>query len=362
MQKNKRVAVIAGDGIGIEVIAEALRVVEAVDQLCDIAIAFDELPYGSEYYLKTGFALPPEERARIGKVYDGVLLGAVGDPRVPNNLPGREIVLGLRVDLDLYMNIRPVHLIDEALTPLKGKTVDDIQFTIVRENTEGSYGGIGGRQHPRSKHEVALGQMVATYRGVERVIRGAFDLTVRHNRSSIHMIHKANAIPQIYRLWQQVFREVAQEYPQIEPHEMLVDRAAMEIIRAPEQFEVMVTSNLFGDILSDLAAMVAGGLGLAASANVHPNEMVLCEPIHGSAPDIAGQGKANPMAAIMSVSLLLEYLGYPFAARLIAEGVAHAIKKGNTTRDLGGALNTNQVGIAIAEWIQAEGPKQLSAK
>ena len=362
MHKNKRVAVIAGDGIGVEVIAEALRVLEAVDQLCDLDIEFDELPYGSEYYLKTGFALPPEERARIGKVYDGILLGAVGDPRVPNNIPGREIVLGLRVDLDLYMNIRPVHLIDDALTPLKGKTVDDIQFTIVRENTEGSYGGIGGRQHPRSKHEVALGQMVATYRGVERVIRGAFELAVRHNRSSIHMIHKANAIPQIYRLWQQVFEEIKPEYPQLEAQDMLVDRAAMEIIRAPEQFEIMVTSNLFGDILSDLAAMVGGGLGLAASANVHPDQMVLCEPIHGSAPDIAGQGKSNPMAAIVSASLLLEYLGYPFAARLIEKAIAAAIQAGQTTVDLGGQLNTEEVGTWISQWIETEGPKQLSAK
>jgi len=176
------------------------------------------------------------------------------------------------------------------------------------------------------------------------------------------MIHKANAIPQIYRLWQQVFEEIKPEYPQLEAQDMLVDRAAMEIIRAPEQFEIMVTSNLFGDILSDLAAMVGGGLGLAASANVHPDQMVLCEPIHGSAPDIAGQGKSNPMAAIVSASLLLEYLGYPFAARLIEKAIAAAIQAGQTTVDLGGQLNTEEVGTWISQWIETEGPKQLSAK
>jgi 3-isopropylmalate dehydrogenase len=344
MQRHQRIAVIAGDGIGIEVTREAVRLLEALNESRDLNLEFDELPYSSEYYLKTGFALPPEERARIGANYDGILLGAVGDPRITDHFVAREIVLGLRVDLDLYMNIRPVHLIDDRMTPLKGKTTDDIHFTIVRENTEGEYGQIGGRLHARSRHEVAMGQMIATWRGVERVVRGAFELAVRRGRNKVHLIHKDNAIPQIYRLWNEVHEEVSADFPDIAAEQMLVDRAAMEFIRAPEQFEIVVTSNLFGDILSDLAAMLAGGLGLAASANINPGKMVLCEPVHGSAPPMAGKGVANPMAAAMSAALLLEYLGHQEAGNAIEKSVRTAIQEGQTTSDLGGTLSTSQVG------------------
>lgn len=351
MTQPKRIAVIPGDGIGVDVTREAVSVIGAAAAKHNLLLDLDELPYGSEYYLRTGIGLPREERLRIGREYDGILLGAVGDPRVPDNRTAREIVLGLRFDLDLYINLRPILLIADELTSLKGKAVQDIQFVIFRENTEGSYGGIGGQQHAGTTSEIALGQIVATWRGTHRIVRAAFEYAQKHGLSRVCVVHKQNAIPHVYGLWLRVFRQVAQDYPTIESSEMLVDRAAMEIIRAPEQFQVIVTSNLFGDILSDLAAMIAGGLGLAASANINPETLVLCEPVHGSAPDIAGKGIANPLAACLSGALLLDNLGFPAAAVTIDQAVRAAIFSGCVTPDLGGTKTTRQVGAFVAEHV-----------
>ena len=352
MTSKKRIAVIGGDGIGKEVSREAVRVLDVLAERFPIEFEIDDLPYGSDHYLETGIALPRDLRLKLGREYDAILLGAVGDPRIEDNITGREIVLGLRVDLDLYMNVRPVNLVDERVSPLKGKTIEDIQFTIVRENTEGCYGGLGGQQHQGTEHEVATATMIATSRGVERVIRGAFEFAMANGKKRVCLVHKANAIPQFFLLWLRHFREIAQEFPEVTASDMLVDRAAMEIIRAPEQFEVLVTSNLLGDILSDLAAMVGGGLGLAASANIHPGKIGLFEPVHGSAPDIAGQGKASPLAMVLSTALMLRHLGWEQLALTVEAAVTEAVRSRNTTSDLGGTLTTSQVGDFLVSWIR----------
>jgi 3-isopropylmalate dehydrogenase len=326
-------------------------VLRTVKRRFSLPLELDELPYGSEYYLKTGFALPREERLRIGRDYNAILLGAVGDPRVPDNFTAREIVLGLRFDLDLYMNIRPVQLLDDRFGPLKGKTREDIDFVVVRENTEGIYGGIGGQQHGLTVNEVAIATMLYTYRGVHRVILGAFELARRLGRTRVCLVHKANAVPQVFMMWIRVFRQVAEQFPDIEPSDMLVDRAAMEMIRAPEQFDVVVTSNLLGDILTDLAAQIAGGMGLAASANVHPGRTSLFEPVHGSAPDIAGKGLANPLASCLSAAMLLEHLGFAPHGRLVEDAVRQAIEGNHLTRDLGGQCTTHEVGQVLADYV-----------
>jgi 3-isopropylmalate dehydrogenase len=354
MSQVKRIAVIPGDGIGPEVIAVAVEVLSLLRARAALPLEFEHLPYGSQHYLDTGVGLPRAERLRIGRDYHGILLGAVGDPRVPDNLPAREIVLGLRTDLDLYVNLRPIRLISERVTPLKGKGISDIHYTILRENTEGIYGGLGGSQHPFGPNEIATAISVSTHRGVDRMLRAAFEHARLRGHDRVCFVHKANAIPQIFALWLRLYREIAREYPDIAAEEMLVDRAAMEMIRAPEQFRTVVTTNLLGDILSDLAAQTAGGLGLAASANIHPGRMVLCEPVHGSAPDITGKGIANPMAACLSASLLLEVLGFDEPARAIEAAVVWAVREGITTPDLGGTLSTQAVGEAILGRVGAE--------
>lgn len=351
MSESKRIAVIGGDGIGPEVTSVALRVLQHFVRRGELPFVFEELPYGSEHYLQTGIGLPREERLRIGRDYDGVLLGAVGDPRVPDNLPGREIVLGLRFDLDLYINLRPTALVDASVCPLKDKGPDEVHFTIFRENTEGIYGGLGGQHHRETPHEVATATMLATTRGVDRILRAALEFASKQPQKLLTFVHKKNAIPQLFGLWWRRYQVLKAEFPEVEATDMLVDRAAMELVRAPEQFETLVTSNLLGDILTDLAAQLAGGMGLAASANIHPGQMVLVEPVHGSAPDIAGQGRANPMAAMLSAALLSEHLGFPGPAATIEAAVAEAVRRGHTTPDLGGDLSTEAVGNAVLELI-----------
>ena len=350
----KRVAVIPGDGIGPEVVGVAQRVLEAVRYRHGVPLELDELPYGTDHYLQTGSALPLEERLRIGREYDAILLGAVGDPRVPDNTPAREIVLGLRFDLDLYVNLRPFHLLDERLSPLKGKTTADIDFTIVRENTEGIYSGVGGTVRKGTPHELAVAEMIYSWRGTERIIRWAFEYAANHGIDRVCCVHKQNAIPTIGNLWMRAFRQVASDYTSIAASDMLVDRAAMEILRAPEQFGVMVMPNLFGDILSDEAAQLIGGIGLAPSANMGVARAALFEPVHGSAPDIAGQGKANPIGAVLSSSLLLEHIGYADAAASVRAAAAAAIRTNRVTRDLGGNLSTEQVGDFLVHFLDSE--------
>jgi len=254
--------------------------------------------------------------------------------------------LGLRFKLDLYINLRPVRLFDERLTPLKGKTTRDIDMLVFRENTEGLYAGVGGNFKKDTPDEIAINEDVNTRKGVERILRAAF-AAARGRKKSLCMSDKANALTYAHGLWQRTWKEVAAEFPDVKTFHLYVDVAAMEMVRAPERFDVLVTSNMFGDILTDLGAVIAGGLGLAASGNIHPGRCSLFEPVHGSAPDIAGKGVANPIGAILSAAMLLAHLGENDAARRLENAVAQAVAEKQVTRDLGGELSTRQCG----EWV-----------
>ncbi|MGB0588957.1 MAG: isocitrate/isopropylmalate dehydrogenase family protein [Myxococcota bacterium] len=340
-----KVAVIGGDGIGPEVITEGMKVLSEVAGAN--AFDFDLLPYSADYLLEHGRSMPDGELDRFSREYDSIYLGALGDPRVPDMRHAADILLGARRELDLYINRRPVRLLDENLCPLKGRKTGDIDIVIFRENTEGAYAGVGGLLRQGTEYEIAITEMIATYRCTERIIRAAFEYARDHNRATVCMASKHNAIPAAHGLWSRVFQQVAADYRDIEPFELFGDVAAMELVRDPTRFDVIVTSNLLGDILSDLAAQVVGGIGLAPSANVHPGRTSLFEPVHGSAPDIAGQGVANPLAAILTAAMLASHLGLKPEAARIVEAVNCVIAEGETTRDLGGSLNTQQAGDAV---------------
>jgi len=346
---KRRVAVIPGDGIGPEVIREALKVLDAAEKKFKIGVSLEQLPYGADYYLKTGVTIAPAEMQRLGRDFDAILLGALGDPRVPGNEHARDILLGLRFQLDLFVNERPARLIHERLTPLKGKTPKDIDLVIFRENTEGLYVSVGGTFKQGTPDEIAIAEEINTRKGVERIIRHAFAWAKAHGKKSVAMADKANAIA-AHMLWRRVFDEVGAEHPAIERRVMYVDAMAMDLVRAPEQFEVIVTGNLFGDILSDLASMLAGGLGLAPSANRHPGRIAMFEPVHGSAPPMAGKDVANPMAAVLTLAMMLETLGAGDAAKAVEGAVSAAVAEGIGTQDVGGKMGTRAVG----DWLAAK--------
>ncbi len=347
--EQSRVAVISGDGIGPEVVAEAVR---AVTTATAGRVLFEALPYGADHTIATGETIPPGEIDRIGAEYDAVLLGALGDARIPDMRHGRDILLGMRMGLDLYVNLRPVRLLDARLCPLKGRGPEDVQITVFRENTEGVYTGIGGHLRKGTTDEVATTQMIATYRATERIIRAAFEYARAYDLPSVCMADKHNAIPAAHGLWDRVFTEVSADYPGIRSFHLYADVAAMELVRNPGRFDVIVTSNLLGDVLSDLGAQIAGGLGLAASGNIHPDKFGLFEPVHGSAPDIAGRGIANPLAAILSGAMLCDHLGLVEASRRIEAAVAEAVAAAQTTTDLGGQLTTREVGDAVCRRLE----------
>ena len=348
MTTKRRVAVIAGDGIGPEVVREALKVLDAAEKKFKIGVVLEHLPYGADHYLKTGVTIPPAEMQRLGRDFDAILLGALGDPRVPGNEHARDILLGLRFQLDLYVNERPARLMHERLTPLKGKTPADIDLVIFRENTEGLYVSVGGTFKQGTPDEIAIAEEINTRKGVERIIRYAFQWAKEHGKTKLAMADKANAIA-AHMLWRRVFEEVGAEYPAIKRSMLYVDAMAMDLVRAPEQFEVIVTGNLFGDILSDLASMLAGGLGIAPSANRNPGKVAMFEPVHGSAPPMAGKDTANPMAAVLTLAMMLETLGAAEAAKAVEGAVRAAITEGVGTSDVGGKLGTRAVG----DWISA---------
>ncbi|MDQ3809389.1 MAG: isocitrate/isopropylmalate family dehydrogenase [Chloroflexota bacterium] len=343
-----KLAVIAGDGIGPEVIREALKTLEAVESVYRPRIEVESLPYGADYYLATGETLPAREMRRLGSEFDAILVGALGDPRVPANEHARDILLGMRFQLDLYVNERPARLLDDRLTPLKGKTARDLNLVIFRENTEGLYVSVGGSFKPGTVDEITIAEELNTWRGVERIIRHAFEWAEAHEKSRITMADKANAIP-AHSLWRRVFDEVGFEFPDIRRDTRYIDAMAMDLVRTPESFQVIVTGNLFGDILSDLASMLVGGLGLAPSANRHPGTVAMFEPVHGSAPALAGKDVANPMAAILTLAMLLETVGAPDAAAAVDRAVRAAIAASVTTLDIGGTYGTRAVG----DWIAA---------
>ena len=341
---NHKVAVIGGDGIGPEVTEQAQRVSAAAARRAGLGLDYVVFPYGADYYLKHGVGIEPGRFDEFRDHYGAILFGAVGDARIPDMMHGREILLGARFNLDLYINLRPIKLFAPELCPLKNKGVSEVDMVIFRENTEGLYVGVGGQVRKGSADEIATQTAVYTRTGTERIIRAAFDYARQHQRRSVCMTDKANAMRQGHELWQRTFREVAAEYSDIEHFHLYVDVAAMEMVREPERFDVIVTENLFGDILSDLGAGLQGGLGTAASANIHPNRCSLFEPVHGSAPDLIGTGKANPMAAVLSAAMMLNHLGCASAAQSIENAVIDQIAAGDTTPDLGGNLSCSEVG------------------
>jgi 3-isopropylmalate dehydrogenase len=340
-----RIAVLPGDGIGNEVIEQGLRVLHAVAP----DLSYEHFDLGAERYLRDGTTLPDDVLARWQTEFDAIYLGAMGDPRVPSNVHARDILLGARFKLDLYVNFRPVRLLDARRCPLKDKGPDDVDFVVFRENTEGLYTGIGGQFKRDTEDEVAVEQEMNTRKGVERIVRAAFEWAKAHGKRKVCMSDKANAMRHGHDLWQRVFKRVASEYPGIEASHLYVDVLTMKMVERPEAFEVIVTNNLFGDIVTDLGAAIQGGIGLAASGNIHPGRIGLFEPVHGSAPDIAGKGLANPLAAILTAGMMLGHLGRPADQKRIEDAVARCLLDDRTTRELGGALSTTEAGSAVLD-------------
>lgn len=344
-----RIALVPGDGIGNEVVPAAVRVLEHLASDAGLSFDFEPFDLGADRYLRDGTTMPPEVMERWGTDFDAILLGALGDPRVPSNIHARDILLGARFALDLFINLRPVRLLDSRYTPLKDKGPDDIDMVVFRENTEGLYTGIGGQFKKDTPDEVAIEAELNTRKGVERIIRAAFQYAREQGRPSVCMSDKSNAMRHGHDLWQRVFREVAAEYDEIESFHLYVDVLCMELVRVPERFDVIVTNNLFGDIVTDLGAQLQGGIGLAASGNLHPGKVGLFEPVHGSAPDIAGKGIANPLAAILSAGMMLTWLGHPALEARIQKAVRGALEAGMVTKELGGSLGTDAVTEAVLE-------------
>lgn len=343
----KRVAVIPGDGIGPEVIRESVRVLECLREAHQADLELVHFDWGAEKFLKEGVALPPGALKMLSDEFDAILAGAFGDPRVPSNQHAEEILLGMRRGLDLYINLRPVRLLNSRLTPLRDRAIADIDFVVFRENTEGAYCGAGGFLKKGTVDEIATQEELNTRRGVERIIVAAFEYARAQGRKRVTMADKSNVQRFGGDLWQRVFKEVAAQYPEVEANHQFVDAMAMFMVLDPAQYDVIVSNNLFGDILTDLGAAIQGGLGLAASGNIHPGRVSLFEPVHGSAPPLAGKGIANPIGAILTAAMMLDYFGYAEASKAIEAAVRSSIAENETTQDLGGDLSTEQAGEAI---------------
>jgi tartrate dehydrogenase/decarboxylase/D-malate dehydrogenase len=347
--KPYRIAVISGDGVGPEVVGEGLKVMKAAQSLLSSArpLDFEKLPWGSEYYLRTDTMMPKDALEILGS-FDAIYLGAIGDPRVPDAVTLHGLILPIRKAFDQYACVRPAYLYPGISSPLAHKSPGSIDMIVVRENTEGEYSDVGGRVHPGAPHEVAIQAGVFTRHGTERIIRYAFDLALQPGRrKKVTSITKSNAQRHAMVFWDEVFRAVAPDYPEVQAESQLVDAACMNFVRKPESFDVVVASNLFGDILTDLGAIIVGGMGMAPSANIDPSKThpSMFEPVHGSAPDIAGKGLANPLAAVLAAAMMLEFLGEAESASVIRKAVAENLAQGRArTPDLGGEASTGQVG------------------
>ena len=344
-----RIAVIPGDGIGKEVTPEAVKVLRAVTSSARRQLEFVEFDWGADKYLREGVTLPDGAVEMLRNEFDAILFGALGDPRVPTNQHAADILLGLRFQLDLYVNARPVELLHDRLTPLRERTQGDIRLIVFRENTEGLYVGVGGFFKKGTPDEIAVQEDVNSRKGVERIIRYAFEYARQKGLKRVCMSDKSNAMTFAHDLWQRVFKEVRQEYADIESRHLYIDTLAMEIVRDPRQFDVIVTCNLFGDIISDLGAQLAGGLGLAPSGNIHPGKTSLFEPVHGSAPNIAGKGIANPLGSTLASAMMLEFLGWKPEANALRTTVRAALRENYVTPDLGGNKKTAEVGDWVAK-------------
>ncbi len=349
MSRSYQVAVIAGDGIGPEVTREGLRVLERVAAIEGFTVKTTSYPFGAEHYLKTQEVFPDSAFEEV-KQQDAILLGAIGDPRIPVGYLEFGIIARMRFQLDLYVNLRPVKLYAAHLCPLKDKTPDDVDFVVIRENTEDAYAGAYGHFKQGTPDEVATQQMIFTRKGTERVIRYAFDLARRRGKGKkLTMVDKANAV-RAMSLWTRTFEEVGAEYPDIAREHAYVDAACMWCVKNPEWFDTVVTSNMFGDILTDLAAMIQGGMGVAASGNLHPGRVSLFEPIHGSAPKYAGKNVANPIATMLAVQMMLDYVGETRGAARIEDAVAGLLRsKRIPSVGSDSGLSTSAIGDLVIE-------------
>ena len=346
----KRLAVIPGDGIGQEVTDQGLKVLEALRSVRSIPLEWEVFDLGADRYLRDGTTLPTAVLNGVRERFAAVLLGALGDSRVPDQVHARDILFGLRFGLDLYCNVRPVRCLHERLMPLKGRVASDADFVVFRENTEGSYNNLGGTFKSGTPDEVAIGQDVNSRKGVERILRAAFSYAVKEGYPSVCMADKSNAMPHAHGIWRRCFDEIAGEFPSIRARHMYVDALCLAIVQNPAEFGVIVACNLFGDIVSDLAASLQGGLGMAASGNIHPGRASLFEPVHGSAPELAGKNRANPIAMVLTIAMMLDHVGFDAEKKLVTAAVQSAIDERQCTPDVGGSLGTAEAG----DWLTAE--------
>jgi len=365
---NARIAVIPGDGIGKEVTPVAVQVIQAAIAKHHRHIDFVEFDWGADKFLREKISLPDGAVEMLRDEFDAILFGALGDPRVPSNQHAADILLGLRFKLDLYVNARPAELFLDRFSPLKDRICNDVRMMVFRENTEGVYTGSGGFFKKGTADEIATQEDINTRKGVERILRYAFDYargtgtpacassphvpaTTPHKPLRLCMADKSNAMTFAGDLWQRTFNSVRAEYPDVDSRHLYIDTLAMELIRDPRQFDVIVTNNLFGDIISDLTSQLAGGLGLAPSANIHPGQTSLFEPVHGSAPNIAGKGIANPFGSVLASGLMLEFLGWHEEATLLKQAVKAALHDNITTPDLHGHKNSQEVAAWLVTYV-----------
>ncbi len=350
-----RIAVIPGDGIGTEVTPQAVKVLKAVAAISNRPLEFIEFDWNADKYLREGVTLPPGAIEMLRDEFDAILFGALGDPRVPSNQHAADILLGLRFKLDLYVNARPVELLHNRLTPLRDRTEKDIRLMVIRENTEGLYVGVGGFFKKGTPDEIAVQEDVNSRKGVERIIRYAFEHARQDGLKRLCMSDKSNAMTFAHGLWQRVFQELREEYTDIDSRHLYIDTLAVEIVRDPRQFDVIVTCNLFGDIISDLGAQLAGGLGLAPSGNIHPGKTSLFEPVHGSAPHIAGKGIANPFGSVLASAMMLDFLGWKPEANALRRAVRAALQENYVSPDLGGDKRT----VEIGDWLAGKSVEEM---
>jgi len=349
-----RIAVIPGDGIGVDVTAEAVKILRAAGEVFGRTFDIEQLPYGADHYLSTGISLPPDGYVMLRDEFDAIFIGALGDPRIPDMRHARDILLGTRFELDLYVNYRPVRLLDERLCPLKGRRPADVNFVVFRENTEGLYVNVGGRFKAGTDDEIAVQEEINTFKGVHRILKHAFEYAQTAGLTQVCMADKSNAMTYGHALWQRVFRQLAPEYAGVTATHLYIDALVMQMVKNPAQFEVIVTNNMFGDIITDLGAQLQGGLGLAASGNLHPGRTSMFEPVHGSAPKYAGKNVANPVGAILSAALMLEYAGLTAEAAAIEAAVQESVVTCNGTAEIGGSLGTRETGDYIAGLIRRQ--------
>jgi len=348
-----KIAVLGGDGIGPEVTTEALKVLRACAEQEGFTYETVEYPFGSEHYLSTGELMPESAFSELRDM-DAILLGAIGDPRVETGLVERAVIAGIRFKLDLYINLRPIKLYDARFCPLKGKTPEDVDMVVIRENTEDLYTGIGGHFKQGTPDEVAMQQMIFTRKGCERAIRYAFETArARNKQKKLTLVDKANAV-RAMDIWTRTFEEVGAEYPDIARDHAYIDAACMWMVKNPEWFDTVVINNMFGDILTDLGAMIQGGMGIAASGNIHPGRVSMFEPIHGSAPKHKGKNVANPIAAIMAAAMMLDFLNEKNAATRIEDAVAGLLTSGKV-RSLGtdSGHTTGEIGDLVVEQLKS---------